>query len=211
MEVDLRKNAIVQGLVKARMKVKLKDDIKFMKESFPKRFEKDIEAIAVNFKYERFGYHNTTESIKLNDEVIILPSRIYYEELSNDELDQLTESQQRLVWCYYLRHNNGYIRQKYLIKILQSGTIFEHEIPYIVSEIGSYVYEIIKDIYCHFGLLVESGLEKFITNNEKYAKKTWGRIASYWGEYYQSIPKRDYCGFKMQKYFGCVVKKVNRG
>ncbi len=30
-------------------------------------------------------------------------------------------------------------------KILESGDILEHEIPYIVSEIGSYVYEIIED------------------------------------------------------------------
>ena len=186
-----------------------KDTI-FMKKAFPEHYAKDIELIATHFKYDRSGYHDYIETINLNDEKINLPSRIYYLELTDSELVQFTEMQQRLVWCYYISHHNGYVRQKYLLKILESGEILEHEIPYIVSEIGSYVYEIIEDIYRHFDLLIESGLEKFVENNIKYARTTWGRLASYWGEYYGSIPKREYCGFKIQRYFNQVLNKNGR-
>ncbi len=139
----------------------------------------DVDLIALKLKYERFGFHSNVKRIKLNNEEINLPLRVYYYELTDHELKQLTNTQQRFVWCYYLCHHNGFIRQKYLQRILESGDILEHEIPYIVSEIGSYVYEIIGEVYQSFDLLIEKGLEMFIENKTSYAKLTWGRLASY--------------------------------
>ena len=75
---------------------------------------------------------------------------------------------------------------------------------------GSYVAEILQDIYESFDLLIESGLPQFIKNNQKLMMTIEGRIGSYWGEYNRRIRKSQYCGFKIQKYYIQTRKQILR-
>jgi len=175
-------------------------DLEFMQKAFPSIYESDIKKILPLLKHGHLSYHDSITPIVVGDEKINLPSRIYYEEVDSDTLEKLTEKQKRIVFCYFLCHHNGYVRQKYLGKLLESGYLLEHEIPYVVYLMGSYVIEIINDIYESFEMIKLNGLDEFICGNPRFILTIEGRIGSYWGEYYSNVPKKEYCGFKIQKY-----------
>jgi len=172
-----------------------------MLNAFPKKCANDVKAVSNFLQYDSHGYHNGVEQITVGNETISMPYRIYYFELTDLVFEVLTESQKRLLYCYFLCHHDGYVRHKYLKKIIESNKIYDYELPYIVSLIGSYVIEISEEIYNHFDLLIDSGLDYFICDNTLFIKKVESRIASYWGEYFKSISKEKYFGFKIQKYF----------
>ena len=175
------------------------DSKKFMLDAFPKRFENDIEVI-VNFLDTKLStYFDKTTRIKIGSETINLPQRIYYYEITDENLENMTERQRRIVYCYFMCHNDGYIRQKYLRKIICTGIVYEFEMPYIVALLGQYIIEISKDIYDDFELLIKNNLEKFICENPLYIRTIESQIATYWGVYYRKYPKESYFGFEIQK------------
>lgn len=182
------------------------DDLQFMLSSFPQMFYDEIIQIAEHLKYNKLNYYSTTDKINLSSDTIKLPYRIYYVPFSEEQNEGFSEIQKRLVLCYFLAHQNGYIRQKSLRELLATGKLLEHEIPYIMALLGSYVIEIIDDIFENFELLLEAGLSEFICLNPQFTMTIEGRLSSYWGEYYQHISKRDYSGFKIQR----ILKKTRK-
>ncbi|WP_459195684.1 hypothetical protein [Wukongibacter baidiensis] len=181
-------------------------DLKFIMKAFPLSNVNDIKVILEKLTYDKFNYHETTQAININNKTMDLPYRIYYHELAYEEIKDLTDIQIRILYCLFTRHNNGYIRQKYLNKLLKLGDLKLWEIAYIISLCGEYVIEIIDDIHANWNLINIEKLTEFIYNNSEYIITIEGRIASYWGEYYMYINKKDYSGFKIQKR----LKKLRR-
>jgi hypothetical protein len=187
-------------------------DLKFMLDSFPEKFKYDVEFIVSKLKYDRFNFHEMTESIIIENERISLPYRIYYQEFSDLELKKFTDVQARLINCYFTRHHDGYVRQRSLKMLLNSRKIMNWEVPYIFALCGEYVVEIVEDIYSNFNIIDNDDIIKFVKLNPSFTMLTEGRIASYWGEYYRTYSsKKDYNGFKLQKYFKSIRKGQNAG
>jgi hypothetical protein len=187
-------------------------DLKFMLDSFPEKFKCDVEFIVSKLKYDRFNFHESAESIIMENERIRLPYRIYYQEFSDLELKKFTDVQARLINCYFTRHHNGYVRQRSLKMLLNSRKIMNWEVPYIFALCGEYVVEIVEDIYSNFNIIDNDDIIKFVKLNPSFTMLTEGRIASYWGEYYRTYSsKKDYNGFKLQKYFKSIRKGQNAG
>lgn len=186
-------------------------DLQVMLQAFPKLYAEDVKRVFhLLTRKDSNPLSENSVQIELENETIKIPSRIYYKEINDSAMNALSEIQKRLIYCYFLCHHNGFLRQKYLRRLLESKHLYEHELPYIIYLTGSYVVEILDDIYDAFDLLIESGLDLLITNNLRFFMTIEGRIASYWGEYYQNIPKRKYSGFKLQKYYQKTKKQFLR-
>lgn len=192
-------------------KDKTKDYRSRIKKSFPSKLEKDLEVVldiipldndqvelndgnihkVENLIYDYF------KDIKLNNENLSIPYRVYFNEPNKDKENSLTDVQKAILNCIYLKHHNGFIRQKRLELL---GKNYQYwTTPYTFHLLGEYVFEILEVLD---GQLDDNKLEnykRFITDNPKYYQQTESRMISYWNEYYR-------CRFpKLKNYVGRII------
>jgi hypothetical protein len=138
--------------------------------------------------------HSNERSILLNDEQLKIPYRVYFNEPQRDREKDLTDTQKSILNCIYLRHHNGFIRQKRLELLSYETNYFI--IPCTFQLLGEYVMEILEVLNRHVNINNINNYVKFIRENKKYWKQTESRMISYWNEYYRSkFPKlKDYIG-----------------
>jgi hypothetical protein len=182
-------------------------DAKIILSALPRSLESDIKSIFDVLSLETELYNGGTFEIRINDEIIHIPERIYYEEPKEIEEMKLSYVQRQIIDCIFTRHHDGYVRQKRLNSIFKRGIVQKWIIPYIIRLAGEYLVEIIEDIYSNIHLIPVNELEEFINKNQKFMGTTKGRIASYWGEYYMgNIKKNEYIGFKLKNYLESLNK-----
>jgi len=143
--------------------------------------------------------HDNKFNVQHNKETLIIPYRLYFDE-PNPELEKkLTETQRTILNCIYLRHHNGYLREKRL-KLL-SNNLNSFTIPHIIQLLGEYIYELLPIIDQKINENTIEFFSKFTIENPRYWQKTESRMISYWNEYYRyKFPKlKDYVGFKIIK------------
>ncbi len=187
--------------------------------AFPHTLKKDVEiALAVLpfqvncvnvFGKETYTVdnliHESNFSIQLNKEVLIIPYRLYFDEPEKNEEEKLNETQKTILNCIYLRHSNGFVRQKRLGQLTDKNEYWVT--PFTLSLLGEYVFEVLEvlDEVVDDNNVVNYQL--FIDENPKYWQQTESRMISYWNEYYRRprFPKlKDYLGQKIVKR----IKKV---
>ena len=136
----------------------------------------------------------------LSAQSIAVPYRIYLPELSDEEIDRLTSVQKQIVFCIYTRSNNGFVREKYVRRLLVSD-FSEWCIPYIVKLCDEYVVQIVQVIYDSLKDRDNADIIEFCRANKAQIRKSHSRMVSYWNEYYrydEHILKR-YVGRKLFK------------
>lgn len=174
--------------------------INIILEAFPKLLENDIKVIFEIIEFNTRSFSNDTFEIKINEETIHIPSRIYCEEPDEIKELKMTQSQRQILNCFFTRHHSGYVRQKRLRQIFNQGNIEKWMIPYILQLAGEYVEEILRDINMNIDLIDSDDFKDFISSNKDFIKITEDRIVSYWNEYYKkSIDKDEYAGFKIKE------------
>jgi hypothetical protein len=140
--------------------------------------------------------------VKLIKEFIYIPNRIYINEVEDNIIEKLGEIQKIIIYCLYTRHYNGYVRQKYIEKLLDKYEYFI--IPYIVKMIGENVSEIMEIIEEYIDANNDN-IVHFIANNLYYWYGIRGKISSNWNIY----QKEKYPNFN--KYIGRKLeKKINK-
>lgn len=164
---------------------------------FPSSLKSDVDSVARIIPKENHLPHKLDGSLIVDSDLIQIYSRIYNREPNISAVMELTKTQQLILHCIYTRHYDGFIRQKYLTKLL--GDQRSWTAPFIITLIGEYVIEIIE--------AVESGIKdedvflykKFIDENPIFWEKTKARIISYWNEYYRKSfkYKHDYPAMKI--------------
>ncbi len=167
--------------------------------SFPSELQNDVE-IVINFlNNEKLEIHSDLEKpIFINGETIIIPKRIYSNEPIKNYENELTATQNVILNCLYLTHNNGFLRQKRL-EILKDN-FEDFAIPYKMKVLSEYVIEIITEIESQINEKSVGSYLKFIRENPKYWNLTKSRITSYWGEYFKRNCKlKDYVGYRIIK------------
>lgn len=184
--------------------------------SFPKELEKDVKLVMSIIASESHSCTQTTFtfdlviSYKLKDEIVVIPYRMYYDELPNIAYKDLTERQFKILCCLYTRHHNGYIRQKYLKKLFDMK-IDEWEIPFIIKLCDEYVLEILELVYNKLTDRNNDDIRQFCLNNQLILHKSYNRMISYWNVYYRDIDNnfRNYVGRKLFKECFGYNKKFN--
>ncbi len=138
--------------------------------------------------------HPEEQIIILNSETLKIPSRVYFNEPNAENEKLLSDLQKSILNCIYLRHHNGFIRQRRLEKLLDEKEYFV--VPFVFQLLGEYVIEILEILQMHVNSNIENYVS-FINENQKYWKLTESRMISYWNEYYR---KPMYPNYSLPKY-----------
>jgi len=172
-----------------------------MLNAFPSFLRNDVEVVIDFLSDKNFDIHPTVEQeIILSDERLIIPGRVYFDEPKEGLGNNLTDIQQTIMNCIYLRHNNGFVRQKRLEKLKNNNEYFVT--PFVFQLLGEYVVEIVQAINEQTKGLKLSNFAQFVEENPKYWMQTESRMISYWNEYYRrpTYPKiKDYVGYEIMK------------
>jgi len=182
-----------------------------LKKSFPKELHSDLNEVLKILPFENNQVklcdgqthkvdnliHESELNIDFDNETLIIPYRLYFNE-PNPELEKsLTDKQKDILNCIYLRHHNGYLREKRLNLISDSSE--KWSVPFIVQLIGEYVYELLPIIDKKINENTLDYYAEFRDENPKYWQQTESRMVSYWNEYYRyKFPKlKEYLGFEI--------------
>ena len=141
--------------------------------------------------------HDNELNLRLGNKTLTIPYRVYFDE-PNPELEKnLTDKQKDILNCIYLRHHNGYLREKRLN--LLSNNSGKWTIPFVIQLIGEYVYELLPIIDKKINENTLDFYAEFREENPKYYQQTESRMISYWNEYYRhKFPKlKEYLGFRI--------------
>lgn len=170
--------------------VYLWDDISKVMEILP---NKTINNKTINNVSDVFCGESTV--YVLPNYIIDIPYRLYLLDVEDFEYKKLNQIQKQIVCCMYTRSCDGYIREKYLTRLLDMP--FElWSIPYIVKLCDEYVVEILKIIYDKLKEWDNKDIQRFCLMNKVSINKSYSRMVSYWNEYY----RKDEFDFK--KYIG---------
>lgn len=179
-----------------------KDYKGILRKAFPNALEKDLDVVfdVIPFNVNQVKLsdgtihkvdnliHGYFKNIKLEDEELSIPYRIYFNEPNADKEKILTESQRTILNCIYLKHHNGFIRQKRLERLEQSHQYWIT--PFTFQLLGEYVFEILEVLDNQLDSRRLDNYKKFAVENPKYYRQTESRMISYWNEYYRyKFPK----------------------
>jgi len=192
-------------------KSKRKEYGKRLKKGFPPELEKEVENVIKllpidNHKIKLIDgqvhevdnlIHSSEYEVKLNSEQLIIPYRLYFDEPEENDEKNLNQIEKEILNCIYLRHHNGYLREKRLKNLLNSRSKFV--IPFSIQLLGEYVLEIVEILDKH---ITEPNLDlyqEFVEENSKYWQKIENRMISYWDAYYRyKSPKlKEYIGYEL--------------
>lgn len=141
--------------------------------------------------------------VKLENEDIDIPYRVYFNEPNVESEKTLNVKQQTILNCIYTRHHDGHVRERRLQQLVECGEIWL--IPYTVQLLGEYVYEILQVIDEHVNSQTLNQYAVFAKTNPIYWLQTENRMISYWNEYY----RRRF--LKLKKYLGYeIVKRIKK-
>lgn len=171
--------------------------------AFPKTLKSDVEAVW-DILPRDITFSSNTQTIQLNNELLIISYRFYFAEPDCERERKLTETQSTILNCIYLRHHDGYLRQRRLKNLIDKSDYWVT--PFTIQLLGEYVIEILQVL----DILVN---DKTINNYRQFAKenpifwlKTEHRMISYWNEYYRwQFPKlEEYPGRQL-------INRINAG
>jgi hypothetical protein len=113
---------------------------------------------------------------------LAVPYRVYMQEPAPGQLLGLTNRQRQVVHCLYLRHYDGYLRQRHLevLFALGNGAPEDYTVPFTFSLVGEYVQEILEVLVANLTPALLASYVALINENPLYWQKTQGRVASYW-------------------------------
>lgn len=125
-----------------------------------------------------------TRNIVADGRDVEIPYRIYNPPMVDV---RLTDGQRQVVNCLYTRHNDGQVRERSVIPLLQAPEAWTA--PFIVLLLGEYVVEITAAIQDGLASLdperLRSAFGPFVAENPELMRVTEQRAISYWSCYYR--------------------------
>ncbi|MDQ4121101.1 MAG: hypothetical protein M3209_06620 [Acidobacteriota bacterium] len=167
-----------------------------LKKAFPVFLANDVLKLLEKIDLKSEFHLSEGFTVSLNNELIVIPYRIYFEE--PDERN-LSKTELTILNCIFTRHFNGFIRQNRVERMLQSDEFWIS--PFIIKLLGEYVIEILVTIENNLNDKLIEHLACFSKENPKFLETTKRRIVSYWNCYYRTqFPNiENYVGFKILK------------
>ncbi|MGL6104298.1 MAG: hypothetical protein ACRC00_14165 [Exiguobacterium acetylicum] len=169
--------------------------------AFPKQYEQDVRVVqaCLPFKWTRLSPGSI--EVKLEQEHIQIPTRLYVPEVAPERIEQLTLTQQTMLFCLYTRHHDGYVREHYLQQLLKNRPRDGWVLAYIIELSSEYVREIVDIIVPAIEQWDPEVKRRFVEDDPAYMKRIEDRMISYWNAYYRTSGERrseaDYPGFRI--------------
>lgn len=156
----------------------------------------DVEAVIEFLLDKNFDIHPFFEQeIILNGERLVVFGRVYFDPPNGELQHNLSLKQRIILNCIYLRHHDGFVRQRHLEQLLNEVEFFV--IPFVFQLLGEYVIEILPFVDKHINEKTMPFYLQFIQENKKYWQQTESRMISYWNAYYRNIKLTDYIGARI--------------
>ena len=157
--------------------------------AFPESLRADIDIVLKQLPNKTMGNVSgaTSDNVipyKLDDCIIEIPYRMYLIETKDTVYDKLSQVQKQILCCIYTRSCNGFIRDKYVQKLLDMP-LEQWAMPYIVKLCDEYVVEILETIYNNLKDRDNTDIQRFCLANKESISKSYSRMVSYWNEYYR--------------------------
>lgn len=185
---------------------KIENDIVKITHCFPTHLREKVRKVISILSIEKSGcIHAASYSVQFRGETLEFPYRVYFNEPRNTLEKHLTEEEQVILDCIFLRHHNGYIRQRRLERLIDRRQAYI--IPFTFQLLGECIKEILMIVDDHINDDTMPEYIQFMKENKKYAEQTENRMISYWDLYYRTeYPKRKrYIG---QKTFDRLKKEL---
>ncbi len=172
-----------------------------LKYAFPSRLCSDALVAAEALPKNRSWWNSF--KVCVNNENLSIPDRVRHDPASV-KIGRFSLLQKNLVDCILTRHNDGFVRQKYLAQIVSSNYAWVP--PFVIQLLGEYVVEILQVIEANLGNLDKSVYTPFLRANPDFLALTEQRVISYWDCYYRfSCRKEDFPGFRAVNFFKKLV------
>ncbi len=201
------------------------DDINRLVAAFPTKLNEDVKQATKVIPFSRnpikladgnehfvdkFVSGYKPQEFNLRGEIVKIPYRVYFEQPESDRIENLTNQQQSILNCIYLRHHNGFVREKHLVHVLETDDYFVS--PFVIQILGEYVVELISILEQEITDQSISRYAEFLNENLFYWKQTQSRIVSYWDAYYrQEFPKlRDYVGQRLSNRLNKALRELSQ-
>lgn len=86
--------------------------------AFPQAIKEDVLVVAkaLPFRKNRFNFSEQFQ-INIAGEVLSIPTRIYFNEMAEEQSRLFTPKQKLILYCIYTRHWDGFLREKYVRKL----------------------------------------------------------------------------------------------
>ena len=171
-------------------------------QAFPKSCTNDVETV-IRLLPLRFSKPISWGTIEVTfyGEPLILPYRLYLNEVKEEKIQTLTDRQRWILYCMYTRHHDGYIREKYVRRLEQEQANTDWVLLYLIELTGEYVREILERIEPVLQIWPEEQLRTFAAANKRYLQRIERRIISYWDLHqrtaYPVLWNSDYVGFRI--------------
>jgi hypothetical protein len=162
---------------------------------FPDSLRDDVEVVMNVLSFDEGDVISSgSYTVRFQDKTLEIPDRLYFDEPSEIQAAKLTDEQKTILNCLFLRHHDGYLRQRRLEQLCNRSQAYI--IPFTFQLLGEYVREILVVLDKHINEKTINGYLDFIRQNDKYFGQTESRMISYWDRYYRSAfrKRRDYIG-----------------
>ena len=175
-------------------------------QAFPKSCANDVHVVIrlLPLRFSKLVSWGTIE-VTFFGESLILPSRLYLNEVKEEKIQTLTERQRWILYCMYTRHQDGYIREKYVRRLKQEQAKTDWVLLYLIELTGEYVCEIFERIEPMLQTWSEERLRTFTTVNDRYLQRIERRIISYWDLHqranYPVLWDTRYVGFRIARLY----------
>jgi hypothetical protein len=140
-------------------------------------------------------------AVSCDGETLRTPYRIYEVATSDDLFGSLPPLDQCIAACWFTRHHNGYVRERFL----RALPAFDQ--PWIIAHVvllcGEYVVELLDYVWANRTFFDPDGLGRWLLANRALHARTRRRIISYWDCYHrQSHPDfKAYVGARLIAFF----------
>ncbi|RDI64422.1 hypothetical protein [Nocardia pseudobrasiliensis] len=167
--------------------------------AFPARLAEDVRTVARALPPAYRPPYTHCDIVRVDRERLTIPHRLPLPEPSDDAVRGLSATQARILHCLYSRHDDGYVRQRHLRRILPATDPWV--VPYVVELVGEYVVDIVIDIRRGLTDVVtvrtaqHEVYGRFAATDSAFLHVIGQRVTSYWHRYYRNrYPRRYYPG-----------------
>ena len=175
-----------------------------LRSAFPRTLSVDVEAaLKVIPESQHRPSDHDIGPVAIGGEQLLIPCRIYSPEPNPNLVAVLSETQNRVLDSLYTRHHDGFVRERYLQRLLDAVDVWIP--PFVLQLVGEYVVEIIQVIAARIPSLRNDRYFRFASENPAFISLTRQRVTSYWNCYYRFRYPRlsDYLGFKVMNALQC--------
>jgi len=149
--------------------------------------------------------------VLVDNEWLNLAGRIYNSEPDEGTFAAEAPLVQAIMSCVYSRSHDGYVREKYLRRIL--ALAYPWTAPFVFQLVGEYVVEITQLIAANSAaFLMHEHYRAFIRDNPDFLTLLWARAVSYEDCYYRGLyaPKEGFPAFRFLSEC-CLVSRSCQG